>query len=216
MHGSSDFLSPGRHEYDNVRALNAAWLQATTDMKGPQRGRMASIPFLIFSIREQDLDWWQVALAGGQQRDLLVNVTECSLELAALQAAALGFLWQLLQTNPYAARVISGASVAWCDKLAILPLVSVLEKVAWRSDLTSPRVQFVEPRSGLAQCVTSSREAIRNASRQLALQGLLTNARSNEYAALTAAACAMPHALRVADQRPEHRPEHRPTLRKKV
>jgi len=202
MHGSSDFLSPGRHEYANVRALNLAWLLATTDMKGPQRGRLAATPFLLFSIREQDLDWWEDALADGQQQDFLLDEPLSSVELAAVQAAALGFLWQLLQTNPYAARVLSGASVAWCNRLAELPLVSLLEKVAWRSDLTAPRLRFSEQSGELLQRVTSSRQSVRDASQRVALQRLLTNANADEYATLPAAACAMPPPLRVADRHP--------------
>ena len=200
MHSSTDFLSPGKHEYANVRALNMAWLLATTDMKGPQRGRMASTPFLLFSMRENDLSWWEAALSEDSQQDLLAAAPEITAEIAAVQMAALAFLWQLIRSNPYAARVISGASMAWCDRLADLPLVSLLEKAAWRGDLTVPRLRVTEDSTEQVQCVTSSRQAVRDASQRVALQDLLTNARSNEYSALPAAACAMPRPLRVADR----------------
>lgn len=199
MHGSSEFVSPGRHEYANVQALNAAWLLATTDMKGPQRGRMAAVSFLLFSVQEQDLDWWEQALSDVRQEDLLTAMPAISPELGAVQAAALGFLWQLLQTNPYAARVISGASVEWCELLAGLPLVELLEKVAWRSDLTTARIRVAGQDGALLRRITSSQQAVRNASQRVALQRMLTTAGSGDYAALPAAACAMPGPLAVAD-----------------
>ncbi|MCH9694013.1 MAG: hypothetical protein K0U72_05850 [Gammaproteobacteria bacterium] len=205
MHNNSDFASPGIHEYANVRALNAAWLLAATDMKGPQRGRMASTPFLLFSVRENDLGWWEAALSEDPQQDLLAATPTLSAELVAVQMAALAFLWQLVRINPYAARVISGASAAWCDEITKRPLVALLEKVAWRADMTVPRLQLTEDCADLPPHVASSRRAVRDASQRVALQELLCSAHANETSALPAAACAMPRPLRVADRYAERR-----------
>ena len=49
---SGDYPGPSPDDYANVTALNTAFIRATLDLKGPQCGRLAAAPFLLFSLRE--------------------------------------------------------------------------------------------------------------------------------------------------------------------
>ena len=109
----------------NVRALNRAWLRLRPqDSKGLPRlsekrlERLASAPFLLFSFREHDDQWWKSLLEGGPQQDLLEERPTNASDLIALQSAGLAFLWALARRNPYVARLVSGAPLSWCDQIA--------------------------------------------------------------------------------------------------
>jgi hypothetical protein len=71
MEQISEFPGPSPDDYANVLALNTAFIKAAFDMKGPQRGRLAAAPFLLFSFRERDLVWWDEALLDNRQGDLM-------------------------------------------------------------------------------------------------------------------------------------------------
>ncbi len=204
MEFSTEFPGPGRDDYANVLALNTAFLEAKYELKGPQRGRLAAAPFLLFSIRENDLDWWDRALADDRQGDLMAAPDLGDIELRGIQSAAIGFLWQLARRNPYAARIMSGATIAWCEKLAGFPLVTLLDRVGARSDLMTSRLEDHDDSGhSLLARGTSSRQKVRRASQLIVLQSLLTRTGPEQYSRLPAAACRMASPrLKVAERRP--------------
>lgn len=192
MEFSTEYPGPNRDDYADVLALNTAFLEASYDLKGPQRGRLAAAPFLLFSIRENDLDWWDRALADDRQGDLMAPQKLSNTELRDIQSAAIGFLWQLARRNPYAARIISGATIAWCEKLAVLPLVTLLNRVGSRSDLMTSRLEdHNDTFHRLLGSGTSSRQSVRHSSQLTVLQSLLARTGPQQYIRLPAAACAM-------------------------
>ena len=192
----------------NVRALNRRWLRLPQGDAGcgaplteKQLERLAATPFLLFSFQEQDDPLWQALLRGDRQQDLLHRETTASAELLALQAAGLAFLWELVRRNPYVARVVSGAPLSWCEQLASLTLVRVLESTARctviesRFDDESSLYQRLLQRGG------SARQKTRVFAQIGALQAMLTSATVVPYRRFPAAACGMPQAAeRVADK----------------
>lgn len=170
-----------RGDLTNVRALNRAWLRL--EMRGKRFERLVAAPFLLFSFREQDDGWWQCLLNEGQQQDLLDERPRVTGERQALQAAGLAFLWELARRNPYVARVVSGASLHWCERIASETLVRVLECAANRD--------MVEPRFDYSSRVFSEIGA---------LHALLTSGQDTRYERMAAAACRMPAVQQVADE----------------
>ena len=202
MPESGDY--PGLHpdDYTNVTALNTAYIQATLDLKGPQCGRLAAAPFLLFSLREQQLDWWQDALADGRQGDLMEPGDILRPDVRSLQLAALSFLWQLGRRNPYAVRVVSGATIAWCERVTRLPLITLLNRVGTRGDLLQSRLSGVTGISArLLDDGISADTDVRRSSHLAALQTLLTQSGVENWSRLPAAACKMPGVLRVVDKK---------------
>ena len=195
----SEFQGPTSSDYANVEALNSAFIQATSDMKPPQRGRLAAAPFLLFSLRERDLDWWDAALALSPQADLMASAELIDQSLAAIQVAALSFLWHLASRNPYAVRIVTGASLSWCDKITEQPLVALLDRVGTRSDLIRSRLD--DERCGkLLGNASSSKRRVRRSLQLVVLQSMLTQAGFDHRPELPAAACSMPRSMRVQDK----------------
>ena len=202
MEYHSEFSGPSPDDYANVLALNAAFIKATSKLKGPQRGRLAAAPFLLFSLREDDVGWWASVLVDEPQGDLMAVAEHESPELRRIQTAAMSFLWQLARRNPYAARIISGATIAWCEKITTLPLMTLLNRIGGRDDLMVSRLDLpVAQGERLLGSGTSSRRQIRRSSQLTALQMLLTNSGINNYTRLPAAACSMSGPLRVLDKK---------------
>ena len=203
MEQFAEYQGPNADDYGNVRALNMAFLRATTDLKEPETGRLADTPFLLFSLREQDLSWWDRALAVYRQDDLVEEVLPAEPSICQLQVAALSFLWYLGRRNPYAARVLTGASVAWCELVAELPLVTLLDSAGGRSELLRSRLnQPCAMSEQLQGGATSSRRAVQRSSQHTALQLLLTrNHSQEEYKPLAAAACRMAGEARVINKK---------------
>ena len=133
-----EFSGPQKAEFNNVRSLNRGFLdslrtaseatglrQALSPKLRPmvegltdlQAQRLSEAPFLLLSLREQDSDYWSALFADDPNGDLLALASSDGRD-RHLSAAALGFLWQLAQHNPYAVRLISGATIKWCDRLA--------------------------------------------------------------------------------------------------
>ena len=127
----------------NVRALNRAWLKLTATGPGrfatledTRRQRLADAPFLLFTLRENDLRLWTTLLSDRPQRDLF---TECpDARQRELQVACLAWLWELARRNPYVARIVAGAPLPWCERVAACPLVQLLRNAA-DADLVRPR-----------------------------------------------------------------------------
>ena len=179
----------------NVRALNRAWLARFAPREPlpatPQRlERLANTPFLLFSFRENDAELWRRLLGDGAHSDLFV--ARATPELQELQSAGLGFLWELARRNPYVARIVSGAPLKWCDRLASQTLLKVHESAA-RAELAEPRFADDSPvfRRLFVQGSGALREARRSA-QLAALQAMLTLGESAQLGRLPAAACRMP------------------------
>ena len=167
-----------------------------------QIDRLSRVPFLLFSMRERDEEYWRFLLVEDRNDDLLVAADNGS-ETSQLATAGLAYMWQLARRNPYAARLISGATLNWCEQLAECTLLPILQNVAARDDLLQPRraddtdfwIKLLGP--GL-----SSRQEIRKAAQLSALQALLTSDLAARYRRLRTAACnsAMP-SRQVAEKR---------------
>ncbi len=202
MEQSSEFPGPSPDDYANVRALNAAFIEATCELKGPQRGRLAAAPFLLFSLREDDIQWWVRVLAEQHQGDLMDEAEIENPELRRIRTAAISFLWQLGRRNPYAVRIISGATITWCQKITDLPLVILLSRISGRGDLMMSRLD--DPAANGERLLgrgTSARRQVRRSSQLTALQALLTRTGLDNYTQLPAAACSMSGPLRVLDKK---------------
>ena len=158
-----------------------------------QRERLARTPFLLMSLAEDDEVRWQSFFTEQQTRDLLQCVQIRDEAASRLTAAALGFLWQLAQRNPYGARLVSGASLAWCEQLAACTLMDLFTRTLEDPTLLAPRMA---DRAGLWDKLltagVSNRRHLRLAARVAALQTVLTNAPAHPERKLAAAACAMP------------------------
>jgi len=202
MERISDYRGPAADDYANVLAFNTAYLAATSDLRAAQAGRLAAAPFLLFSMRENDLEWWDDALADCHQADFMGPDEQPNADLRRLQTAAISFLWHLSRRNPYAVRIISGAPVAWCDRITALPLVTLLNRLGARADLLRSRIDANED-SGrrLLGHGASSRPPLRHSAQLVVLQGLLTRPGLGEYKHLKTAACGLSRPMRVLDKK---------------
>ncbi len=192
----------------NVRALNRAWLRLRPQdstglprLSGKRLERLASAPFLLFSFREHDDQWWKSLLDGGPQQDLLEERPINASDLIALQSAGLAFLWALARRNPYVARLVSGAPLSWCERIASGTLVQVLDCGA--------RCRVIESRFDDASALHkrlwrrggSALQEMRVFAQIGALQAMLTSRELVPYRRMPAAACRMPQpAQQVADK----------------
>ena len=195
-------LSPD--DLDNVRALNSVWLELhrgnEPGLSAIRRERLAATPFLLFSFCEHDDARWSDLLGERRQLDMLERETVDTAALRELQAAGLGFLWGLARSNPYVARIISGAPLYWCEQVAASTLVQVIE---------CARFKMIEPRfadgTSLKRRLLGGGSALEREMRIFAqigaLQSMLTSGQPGQYGRLPAAACRMPQTGRqVADK----------------
>lgn len=205
-----EYEGPTRDDLANINALNQSFLVAMSDSPTSRFGviaerrltdselsRLASAPFLLFSLREYDSEYWEHILENEPQIDLLPAPRQPQENIRQLQVAGLGFLWQLSQRNPYAARIVSGAPVSWCERLADLTLVTLLHIAATRDDILSARFSDDDRiwRRLLGHGI-SPRYKIRLTSHQCALQAMLTRQREPHYDGVSVAACSMRKPLR--------------------
>lgn len=198
-----EYQGPTTDDLANIHALNRLFLRAIAGsaanaignlagrrLTESQLSRLADVPFLLFSFREREDDYWQRVLADDPQIDLIDSGNPLDESIGQLQAAGLSFLWQLVRRNPYAARVVSGAPVSWCERVAALTLVSFLQKAATRGDLL--RMRFSDDDKVWRRLLhngTSTQRQTRLASHHSALQSMLTRAPEPNYGRLSAAAC---------------------------
>ena len=167
----------------NVRALNRAWLRLTG-----RDERLAAAPFLLFSLSENNAELWERLLGDGGQHELFADRLAGSDELYGLLATALALLWELARRNPYVARVVGGAPLDWCQRIASETLLRVVGCARHR-ELIKPRF----PADAVVYRKVSAHMA--------ALQSMLTFGIDQGAARLPAAACRMPGpARRVADK----------------
>lgn len=200
-----EYQGPTRDDLANISALNRSFLVAMSGSPGngfsvianrrlteSELSRLAGAPFLLFSLREHDGEYWGHVLGDEPQIDLIHSPGTPDDNIRQLQMAGLGFLWQLSRRNPYAARIVSGAPVSWCERLADLTLVTLLDIAATRDDLLSARF----PDDGklwrrLLGNGISPRYTVRLTSHQCALQAMLTRQREPACNRAAAAACSM-------------------------
>jgi hypothetical protein len=206
-----DFFGPGLSDFANVRALNHAWLlrwrearagaplrQGLPPSIGPlvdgltnlQVERLATTPFLLFSVRERDERCWRELDAPDPNLDLLSGPDNGNDEL---RISAVSFLWQLACRNPYAVRLVSGATLGWCERLAASTLLDVLRVAAGIDDVLQPRFAQNEDfwRKLLGPGLSSDMQT-RHSAHITCLQWLLTDNPQAGYRRIRAAACANP------------------------
>jgi hypothetical protein len=158
-----------------------------------QRERLARTPFLLMSLAEDDDARWQSIFAERLTRDLLQCLQVRDEVAARIAAAALGFLWQLAQRNPYAARLVSGASLNWCEQLSASTLMELYARALEDPWLLAPRMaDKADLWNRLLTAGVSNRRNVRLAARAAALQTMLTQNPTRPYRPLAAAACKMP------------------------
>lgn len=190
-----DFQGPLPADYENVRSLNTAFLELLRG-KGGQRylddfsqefsgrlrrlnraeiERLSATPFLLFSLRERDDGFWQNLLRDDGNRDLFAIPLNEADDLGRLISAGLGFVWQLANRNPFAARLLCGASTHWCEQITERTFFRLLAVAGHRSDLLCLRAQHDRGlwRKLLGTGLCREKEA-RNAAHISALQYLLT------------------------------------------
>ena len=155
-----DFQGPTPADYENLRSLNAAFLQlvqgkgsrfldglAPDLLRRLQRlnrteiGWLAATPFLLFSFRERDDRYWQKLLSEDECRDLFTVPMRLTDDAGRLICAGLGFVWQLANHNPFAARLLCGASTHWCERITERTFLHILAIAGHRADILVLRAQ---------------------------------------------------------------------------
>ncbi len=213
-----DYKGPTQDDLVNIRSLNRYFLRAISQtsidtfgelaerrLTDSQLANLAGAPFLLFSFREQDNDYWQRLLSDDPQLELIDSDALPSEKVRHLQVAGLGFLWQLSRRNPYVSRVVSGAPVSWCELLTGSTLAKLLDRAATRGDLLCPR--FADEDSIWRRLLDSgvhSKRSVRCISHHCALQALLTRGQQLHNDVIPVAACGMQnparrHAFRATD-----------------
>jgi hypothetical protein len=218
-----EYQGPEPADLTNVCALNIAYLDwlrargnvrdaevsmtpeisaALAGMTRQQLERLSRVPFLLMSFREYDEAQWRSLFAETPAADLFRPAQGPDEDAARLISAGLGFLWQLSKRNPYAARLVSGANLNWCEQLAERTLVELLSRAVTEYQLLEPRMfDNADLWRRLLSAGISAKKDVRMAARVSALQTVLTRSDTGSYRQLAAAACSMPRvAVRVADR----------------
>lgn len=217
-----DFSGPAAADYRNVTELNTAFLQI---LRGRHTGRplrrqlphdlqetaarlrddelryLAAAPFLLMSFRERDEELWHTLLSEPAETDLLAAMSAAG-ETDRLTAAGLGFLWQLAYRNPYATRLVSGAALDWCERLAEITLLRLLQNAAGHTDLLGLRsAGRYDVWRKLLDDGVSVDDRLREAAHLSVLQAMLTTGATLGRQRLRAAACsATTPALGIAEK----------------
>lgn len=190
------FDAPGVRDFDNVASLNSAYLGLLGSERALGRGllacpptlqkrlsgltraearRLAETPFLLFSFRERDDRYWDAVLDRPTEPRLFRS--SGSEPVDTLIAAALGYVWQLANRNPYSLRLVCGATLYWCERIADLTFYGLLDAVRNSGDVPLLRHAHVESLwRKLLDDGTHSNGRIRRAAHLSALQFVLTDA----------------------------------------
>lgn len=218
-----DFRGPGATDFENVHSLNRAFLKlikGVADARCCLHGlpsalagrlaslpegdadRLADVPFLLLSFRERDDDFWGGIFTDTSHGDLFAVPEQPSDDLGRLISAGLGFVWQLARQNPYAARLICGASLYWCEQLTDRTFFQVLASAGTRADVLTLRCGFdAELWAKLLTSGISREKQVRRAAHISALQSVLTRAPMPDRKKWAAAACTVKApTLKVADK----------------
>lgn len=220
------FDGPDADDFSNVTALNRAWLGMLRQVPASRRTRcretatrlaeivelthreaehLAESPFLLFSFRERDEALWSGIIEGTGHRQLFRN--QRSRETETVLAAALGFVWQLARQNPYALRIICGATLYWCERIGELTFYRLLSAVSQSDEIPVLRSAAHSTlwRKLLTGGVSPVAE-VRSAAQLCALQMVLTDPvqiRRSERLSLAARRAPAP-GLQVAEQKGRH------------
>jgi len=213
------FNGPAAVDYRNVEALNRAYLlllqsrtalrqslaqlspplcRSMTSLTNRQVARLSATPFLLLSLRERDDHLWDQVFAGDSEL-LVPPLTD---DLDRLRSATLGFAWQLARQNPYTLRLICGASLHWCERIAERTVFDLLAAVSPYPDLlVLRRADDHDLWQKLLADGISRDTAVRRAAHMCALQTVLTRPFVNNPRRFAIAACksARP-GLQVADE----------------
>jgi len=215
------FDGPATTDYNNVISLNRAYLsllqrdlrarhglhrlaaplaEKITNLSRQQIERLAVTPFLLLSFREGNDQYWGKVLGTSSGRDLFT--TSGSDDLDTLVSAGLGFVWQLARQNPYALRLICGASLHWCEEIAEQTFLRLLVSVAAHGDVLQLRAAHDrELWRKLLDDGVNKVTPIRRAAQVSALQAVLTKPQHKKRQTWSLAARRVnPPGLRVADE----------------
>ena len=200
------YLGLSTDDLDNIRALNGCFLKTVPNagyagsgglsqkrLSESQQARLGCAPFLLFSFRENEPDYWQQVLSGGPQLQLLPSERPLDARTRDLQVSGLSFLWQLAGRNPYAVRIVSGAPPSWCEQVTALPVVTFLRRTRLRADMLVPR--FCDQEAvweRLLKSGISPDAKLRAMSHQSALQAMLAGADPINQGQLQVAAASSP------------------------
>ena len=217
-----DFGGPEGSDYENVHSLNRGFLslilnnpqqassvgdlasgqlQRLQALSRQQTDRLATTPFLLFSLRERDSHYWEQLLQTSSHQDLFSSCADPADDHDRLVAAALGFVWQLARQNPYTARLICGASLHWCELIADQTIYRLLALAGLKRDLLVPRFGGDHALwSKLLVAGVARENDGRKAAQLAALQVLLTRPPKTPESNWAVAACKRPAPrLRVAE-----------------
>jgi hypothetical protein len=217
------YEGPQDTDLENVRALNEAFLSllqrspdAREHLRGlqedlarrlmsltsRQRQRLAEAPFLLFSFRERDEGFWRATFDSNPHQDLFPVTRPLPDDLSLLIDAGLGFVWQLARQNPYALRLLCGASVHWCEQLADHTLMQILNFAATSERLLVLRLEHkAEIWTKLLYSGVHHHMEVRRAAQLSVLQTVLTQVEKTSALSWASAACRMNvPAMKVADE----------------
>lgn len=216
------YLGPDAADIAHVHSLNTAYiaylaqspaarlawpseLSALFEQASPVgRARVARSPFLIFSLAGYDVPRWQSIFASEPEAQLFAERSPPGIAEIEVVSATLTFLWQFVRRSPYAARVVSGASVAWCDALAASTPIELSRIATTTNDLLGLRFRRNTAMwRKMLTAGTSAETVVRSAARITALHTVLTRPVAESYPRVSAAACKIPTPSRsVAETRP--------------
>lgn len=190
-----DIRSPQPADFQNVHAFNREFLglliggapardllervarrvaDRLSKLTALQRERLARSPFLLFSFRERDNEFWDRIHAAGPDRALFDEPRRRQHDRTELVSTSLSFVWQLARENTYAARLVCGASQHWCERLAERPLLDVVRQAVAADVLRLRREHDVLFWSKLLHAGVVADRKVRRAARICAMQRLLT------------------------------------------
>lgn len=139
-----------------------------------ERRRLALTPFLLCSCHEDDVEYWRRLLGPGESDDLFEVAENPDSNLLRLTSAVISFTWQLARKNVFVARLLTGASSAWCEETAAKPILHLIEGGCRRKNSLRLRLaedgQFWER---LLMNAVSDDPLIRRAARAGGLQRIL-------------------------------------------
>ena len=210
---------PTQQDYVNIKAINREFIKQLRDkpdrfdldklqaarlqaLGRQQLERLASTPFLLLSLQENNEIAWSAVCNADPNTDLFENGGALDHGLSNLLATTAGFLWQLAQQNPHTVRLICGASPGWCEMITAMTYFELVTSIRNRADLLvirqAPKTDIWAKL--LVDGVRAERN-VRSAAHIAALQMLLTACAGPGPTPWPVAACKtkLQH-LRVADE----------------
>ncbi len=166
---SDDGQDPRAHLSDRLQAR----IVALTDW---QIERLSRVPVLL-GINTADNAFWDHWFDGAPQSPMFEGAPAASAQSVGgdVAVATLVFLWQLTRVNPYAARLVSGASVNWCERLADCRLAWLVRRTRAEPGILLPR-RATQPAfwEHLLNAGVSTSRSVRDAAHLSAMQTVLT------------------------------------------